>query len=88
MVERHAPWVNNIYLITNGQRPKWLNVNHPKLKWVRHEEFIPEEYLPTFNSSAIEMNIHRIDGLSENFVLFNDDMYLIQDVKYSDFFCQ
>lgn len=86
MVERHAPWVNNIYLITNGQRPKWLNVNHPKLKWVRHEEFIPEEYLPTFNSSAIEMNIHRIDGLSENFVFFNDDMYLIQDVKYSDFF--
>lgn len=86
MVERHAPWVNNIYLITNGQRPKWLNVNHPKLKWVRHEDFIPEEYLPTFNSSAIEMNIHRIDGLSENFVLFNDDMYLIQDVKYSDFF--
>ncbi len=34
------------------------------------------------------MNIHRIDGLSENFVLFYDDMYLIQDVKYSDFFCQ
>ena len=86
MVERHAPWVNNIYLITNGQRPKWLNVNHPKLKWVRHEEFIPKEYLPIFNASAIEMNIHRIDGLSENFVLFNDDMYLIQDVKYSDFF--
>lgn len=77
MVEMHAPWVNNIYLITNGQRPKWLNVNHPKLKWVRHEEFIPKEYLPTFNASAIEMNIHRIDGLSENFVLFNDDMYLI-----------
>lgn len=53
MVERHAPWVNNIYLITNGQRPKWLNVNHPKLKWVRHEEFIPKEYLPTFNASAL-----------------------------------
>ena len=38
MVEKHAPWVNNIYLITNGQKPEWLNLNHPKLKWVRHSD--------------------------------------------------
>lgn len=86
MVEKHAPWVNNIYLITNGQKPEWLNLNHPKLKWVRHSDFMPEEYLPTFNSAAIELNLHRIEGLSENFVFFNDDMYLIQDVKPDDFF--
>lgn len=86
MVEKHAPWVNNIYLITNGQKPEWLNVNHPRLKWVNHKEFIPEEYLPTFNSAAIELNLHRIEGLSENFIFFNDDMYLIQDVKPNDFF--
>lgn len=47
---------------------------------------MPEEYLPTFNSAAIELNLHRIEGLSENFVFFNDDMYLIQDVKPDDFF--
>ena len=70
MVEKHAPWVNNIYLITNGQKPEWLNLNHPKLKWVRHSDFMPEEYLPTFNSAAIELNLHRIEGLSENFVFF------------------
>ena len=86
MVEKHAPWVNNIYLITNGQKPEWLNLNHPKLKWVKHSDFIPKEYLPTFNSASIELNLHRIEDLSENFVFFNDDMYLIQDVKPNDFF--
>ena len=86
MIERHAPWVNNIYLITNGQKPSWLNLSHPKLRFISHKEFIPSSYLPTFNSAAIELNLHRIEGLSENFIYFNDDMYLIKDVKPSDFF--
>lgn len=46
MIEKHAPWVNNVYLITNGQKPEWLNLEHPKLRWITHKEFIPEEYLP------------------------------------------
>ena len=33
MIEKHAPWVNNVYLITNGQKPDWLNLEHPKLNW-------------------------------------------------------
>ena len=85
-VEKYAPWVNNIYFVTNGQKPDWLNVNHPKLKWVKHEEFIPKEYLPTFNSHTIEHNLYRIKGLSEKFVYFNDDIFLIDKVNQSDFF--
>lgn len=46
MIEKHAPWVNNVYLITNGQKPDWLNLDHPKLKLVTHKEFMPNEYLP------------------------------------------
>ncbi len=85
-VEKFAPWVNNIYFITDNQKPGWLNINHPKLKWVKHTDFIPEEYLPTFNSNVIEWNMHRIEGLSENFVYFNDDMFLINNTKEEDFF--
>lgn len=85
-VERFAPWVRNVYFITDDQKPEWLNTDHPKLKWIKHTDFIPEEYLPTFCSDVIEWNIHRIESLSENFVYFNDDMFLINNTRPEDFF--
>ncbi len=85
-VEKYAPWVNNVYFITWGHLPEWLNVNHPKLKIINHKDYIPSEYLPTFNSNTIELNLHRLEGLSEHFVLFNDDVFLLDSVKPDDFF--
>lgn len=85
-VEKFAPWVEHIYFVTYGHIPEWLNVNHPKIKVIRHEEFIPKQYLPTFNSHTIELNLHRIKGLSEEFVYFNDDMFLTSHVKPEYFF--
>ena len=85
-VEKFAPWVRNVYFVTDNQKPEWLNIDHPKIKWVKHTDYIPEEYLPTFSCQAIEWNLHRIEGLSENFVFFNDDMFLIKDAKPEDFF--
>lgn len=85
-VERYAPWVGNIYFVTYGHKPDWLNVNHPKLIMVNHKDFIPEKYLPTFSCRPIELNLHRINGLSDRFVYFNDDMFLLQPVTESDFF--
>ena len=85
-VEKYAPWVNNVYLVTSGQVPKWLNVNAPKLKLISHKDFIPEQYLPTFSSNPIELNLHRIKGLSEHFVYFNDDVFLDKPVVPEDFF--
>ncbi len=85
-VEKFAPWVNNIFFITWGHLPKWLNTNHPKLKIINHIDFVPEKYLPTFNSNTIELNLHRIDQLSEHFVLFNDDVFLIRKTVPEDFF--
>lgn len=85
-VEKFAPWVNKIHFITCGHVPSWLNLEHPKLHWVKHEDYIPAEYLPVFSSNPIELNIHRIEGLSEHFVYFNDDFFLIDRVKPEDFF--
>lgn len=85
-VEQFAPWVNRIFFITWGHLPKWLDPNMPKLRIVNHKDFIPEEYLPTFNSNTIELNLHRIPDLSEHFVLFNDDVFLINHVRPEDFF--
>lgn len=85
-VEKFAPWVNNIFFVTWGHLPEWLNVNHPKLKIVKHSDFIPAEYLPTFSSNVFEYYFHRIEGLSDRFVYFNDDMFLIDKVSPSRFF--
>ena len=85
-IEKNAPWVNKIHFVTFGHLPKWLNTQHPKLHIVNHEDFIPKEYLPVFNSTAIEIHLHRIPGLSENFVYFNDDTYLMQPCVPEDFF--
>ena len=85
-VERYAPWVNRVFLVTDGQVPCWINRKHPKLRLVKHEEYIPKRYLPTFNSNVIELWIHQIPDLGEHFVLFNDDMYLTAPVEPEDFF--
>ena len=85
-VEKFAPWVRYVYFVTDNQKPEWLNIDHPKLKWVKHTDFIPGEYLPTFCCQAIEWNLHRIEGISDNFVFFNDDVFLIRDTKPEDFF--
>ncbi len=84
--ESFAPWVHKIYIITNGKFPDWINPDHPKLVLVKHEDYMPKEYLPTFNSCAIELNIHRIKELSEHFVYFNDDILLNGPVNPEYFF--
>ena len=85
-IEKNAPWVRKIHFITWGHIPAWLNTEHPKLHIVRHEDYIPKEYLPTFNCNVIELHMHRIEGLSEQFVYFNDDLYLLKASKPTDFF--
>ncbi|MDT2872723.1 glycosyl transferase [Lactococcus lactis] len=85
-IEKYAPWVNKIHLITWGHLPDWLNVENPKLNIVNHRDFMPSLSLPTFNSSALELNFDKIEGLSENFVYFNDDMFLNASVDEQDFF--
>ena len=85
-VEKYAPWVRYVFLVTNGQIPEWLDLNNPKLKVVFHRDFIPSEFLPTFNSPVIESCLHRIDGLSEHFVYFNDDFFITNHLEPEDFF--
>lgn len=85
-VEKYAPWVRKIHFVTNGQLPSWLNLKAEKLHFVKHSDFIPEKYLPTFSSHPIELNLHRIPGLAEHFVYFNDDFFLNAPVGPELFF--
>ena len=75
-VDKFAPWVNHIYIITGfGQIPKWLDTKNPKITIIPHEQIFPSGALPTFNATAIEMCIPNIPGLSEHFLLMNDDLF-------------
>ena len=84
--EMYAPWINKIFIITNGQIPKWLNPNHPKIRMVTHEEIMPKKCLPTFNSEAIETCIANIPDLSEYFLCANDDKFFASKVFPNYFF--
>lgn len=85
-VEKFAPWVRKIHFVTCGQQPEWLDIDHQKLQMVNHEDYIPKQFLPVFNSSVIEIHLHRIPHLSEHFVYFNDDFFIINDLSPERFF--
>ena len=63
-IEMYAPWIRNIYIVTNGQKPSWAKLDHPNVFVVSHKEIFQQETdLPTFNSMAIEVHLHQIEGL-------------------------
>lgn len=85
-LERHLPWIRNVYLVTNGQVPPWLDRRNPRLKLITHADiFADPSHLPTFNSFAIEANLHRIPGLSANYLYFNDDVFAGRPLQPTDF---
>lgn len=85
-IEKYAPWVHHVWLVTDEQIPEWLDTDYSKVSVIDHKDFIPPEYLPTFNSHTIELNLHRIKGLADQFVYFNDDCFLTTPCNKSDFF--
>ncbi|WP_231873174.1 MULTISPECIES: stealth family protein [Kitasatospora] len=83
----NAPWVRNVYVVTDDQRPAWLDESAPGLRIVPHREiFADPADLPTFNSHAIESQLHRIDGLAEHFLYLNDDMFVGRPLSPHAFF--
>lgn len=85
-IEKYAPWIHRIFIVTDGQVPVWLDKGNPKVRIVDHKEILPPECLPCFNSSVIEHFIADIPGLSEHFLFSNDDMYLNRPTAPEDFF--
>lgn len=85
-IENRMPFVRYVYLVVShpSQVPEW--VDRKNLKIVLHRDIIPEEFLPTFNCNPIEMHLHRIPGLDEEYLYFNDDMFPVGDCKPEDFF--
>lgn len=84
-LERFAPFVRNVVLVTcRPQRPAWLNTGSVRL--VHHDEFLPADALPTFNSFAIVSALHRIPDLSRRFIYIEDDRLFLSPVEARHFF--
>ncbi|MBP2704797.1 stealth family protein [Microbispora sp. RL4-1S] len=82
-----APWINRVWIVTDGQTPSWLDTSHPMIGVVDHKEiFSDPSVLPVFNSHAIETQLHHIDGLSEHFLYLNDDFFLGRPLPAGTFF--
>ena len=84
--EKFTPWVRKIHFVTYGDTPSWLNINHSKINIVRDEDILPKDGLPMFNSSAVELSFGNIYDLSEKFVYFNDDTFMINPTTEGRFF--
>lgn len=85
-IELYMPFVERVFLVVSGesQVPAWADTD--RLKIVYHRDIIPESFLPTFNSTTIELFLHRIPALSEEFVYFNDDFFPVAPLQTTDFF--
>ena len=88
-IDKFCPFVRTLFLVvqTRDQVPDYVKESS-RLKIIEHKDIIPEELLPTFNSSTIELHIHKIPDLSEHFIYINDDMYPLNYLTMSDFFTE
>lgn len=75
-LEMYLPWVRHVYLVTDQQCPAWLDPDHPKITLVDHRDIFDDPAdLPCFNSHAISARLHHIEGLSEHYLMMNDDLF-------------
>ena len=86
-LKKYLPWFNGtIYIVTNDQIPKWLNISNNKVKIISHKQIIPKYINPTFDSSTIECFLDKIPGISEIFLYINDDFFFNNYVHPALFF--
>lgn len=85
-MEMYAPWIRKVFIVTDEQKPKWLNLNNSKVEIVDIREIIPSQALPCYNSVIIEHFLYKIPGLSEHFLYSNDDMFFNTEVRPDYFF--
>lgn len=84
-LERFFPEHGQIYIVTDGQRPEWLNY-HPSVTLIDHATLIPDHARPVFDAGHIESYLHHIPNLSERFIYLNDDIFFGAPVNLNEWF--
>jgi hypothetical protein len=85
-LETNMPWwKGTLYIVTDNQIPKWLNMSHPRVKLVDHIDIIPIQYMPTSVSNTIEWFLKDIRGIDDYYMALNDDFLFLNPVEPADF---
>ena len=87
-IEKYAPWIHRIFIVTDNQTPAWLDTSDPKIRIVDHSEIMPAVSRPCFNATVIEHFICDIPGLAEHFLFANDDMFINRPVTPETVFAE
>ncbi|KAE8232413.1 hypothetical protein CF326_g2556 [Tilletia indica] len=85
-VAAHLPWHRGAVYIVSPTLPTWLNTSHPRIQWIDQNSIVPSKYLPVFSSNAIEPFLHLIPGVTDRFIVFNDDFMIRRRMEPWDFF--
>lgn len=85
-IAENMSFIRKVHLVVSheSQVPEWINRDEVHI--VLHKDIIPAEYLPTFNCNPIEMHLHCIEDLDEEYLYFNDDMFPMCKCEPTDFF--
>lgn len=77
----------HLLLQSESQIPQWLDRNHHRLCIHYHDEFMPANVLPTYNSSCIELCFLKkcASELSPFFLMMNDDFYFNAPSTFENF---
>ncbi|MDR2778617.1 MAG: hypothetical protein LBB13_03950 [Rickettsiales bacterium] len=87
-LEKYAPWINHLFIVTNSHVPSWLNTKSGKITVVSQSQIMPKKHKSSspFSFSAVEFYLHKIPSLSEHFLYANDDMFFGSKVNPWFFF--
>lgn len=84
-LKKTLPMLGTVYLLTcRPQVPAWLDTSNPNLRIVHHDEIMSGSILPTFNSLAIITHLHRLPGISDQFLYIEDDMLIRPALNWTD----
>lgn len=84
-IRKYLPYIENIFIVVSElEQVQGLDLSDCKI--ITHDQIIPQKYLPCFNSCTIEMFLHKIPGLNEQFLYFNDDIFVIDNIPSSYWF--
>ncbi len=89
---KFAPFIRKIFIVTDNQKPNLNEVGHlvslNKVEIIDHKEIFRDnmDSLPTFNIRSIDALLFKIKNLSNKFIYFNDDMFLIKETSKEEWF--
>lgn len=85
-VKKYLSWIDDIIIIVSSKSQLKNIDNYNEYIVVEHKDFIPERFLPTFNSNTIESFFGNLNLNLENIIYSNDDILFLKKTDKDLFF--